>query len=166
MNRLCFTFGEEPTGQVYYDLIDFALTTQKCKYAFLVGSSRTALHESGRQALASLYPFLIEAVEVSEWPGTKLLGNRKVQLYKYNFGLDFANQLKVLSYRLYQWQHPDLPEDLSFMINDKLPWLFTIAHERDAVLCLEPDELEEIRRLPFLATLLIEDKSYRENAEL
>ena len=165
MTRLFFTFKEEPQGQSYFDLIDYAVTTQRCKFAFLVEHRKSALSESGRRALESLKSFLIESVEVSEWPGTKLVGKYSALLHKYDFGLDLANHLKSLSRRLYEWEHPDLPEDLSLMIDDKLPWLFTIAHEKDAVLCLQPNELEDMQKLSSVSLLLIKDNIYRENLD-
>ena len=111
MKRLFFTFREEPKDQVYYDLIDYALTTQRCRFVYLVKRHKDSLNDLGRQALESLHPFLIESIEVSEWPGTKLIGNHTVHLYKYDFCSDFANQLKLMSHRLYGWEHPALLED-------------------------------------------------------
>ena len=108
--------------------------------------------------------FLIESVEVSEWPGTKLVG-KYARLHKYDFGWAFANQLKSLSHRLYEWEHPDLPEDLALMINGKLPWLFTIAHEKDAVLCLQSNELDDIQKISSISPFLVRDNIYRENLD-
>lgn len=163
MSSSYFTFRKEPKGQAYYDLIDYALKTQKCRFAFLIVSFRQSLNESGRQVLETFHPSLIETSDVSEWPGTKLLGKSTVERYKYRFDFDFADRLKSISHRLYEWEHPALPKDLALMIDDRLPWLFTIAHEKDAVLCLESNELEDLQRLPSIAPLLVEDKVYPED---
>jgi hypothetical protein len=164
MTRLFFTFQEEPKGRIYFDLIDYALVKAKCKYVSLIVYPTEPLSASGVKALELLNPFLLESKEVTEWPGTKLL-NRSAQLYKYDFVVALAHELKLLTSRLYQWRYPALPEDLCLMISDKLPWLFTIAHEKDAVLCLNTDELEDIQKQSDLSSLLIQDKDYREVAE-
>jgi hypothetical protein len=163
MTRLFFTFRKEPREQIYRDLINYAVSKGECQYGFLIVHPGESLAASGGQALERLSPSLHEVTDVSEWPGTKLLSGNTVKRYKYNFGLDFAEAVKTLAQGLYDWEHPRLPEDLSLMIDEKKPWLFTIAHEKDAVLCLTPDELVELQRNQALRSILIKDDYYKEN---
>ena len=120
-----------------------------------------SLSVAGEQALQLLAPYLLEVQEVSEWPGTKLY-RHTATLYKYNVCPAFSELLKNLAQGLYEWEHPDLPEDLGFMLTEKLPWLFTIAHERDAVLCLTAAEVDDLMADDALASILTRDKNYDE----
>jgi len=162
MDRIFYTFKGEPSEQIYRDLIDYVVQNDKCKYSFLIVRNDKLISASEQNALQLLAPFLLEVQDVFQWPGTKLLG-RTAKLYKYNFCLEFADMLKKLSQGLYEWKHPDLPEDLCLMITEKLPWLFSIAHEKDAVLCLTPEEVDDLMANNALASMLIKDNNYHEN---
>jgi hypothetical protein len=52
---------------------------------------------------------------------------------------------------LFDWQCPRLPEDLCFLRPDGFPWLASIAHEQDAYLVLNDEELTKLTsRVPTL----------------
>lgn len=162
MKRIFFGFSSEPQEQVYRDLIDLALSVGQCKYAFLIVREKIPLDQNGNQALEDLNPHIETVKDVSEWPGTKL-HNQTAKLYSYRFDQECAAALKTIASRLYEWEQPHLPEDLGLMLDETAPWLFTIAHERDAVLCLTDDELGEIQKNQRLASMIIKDQNLGES---
>ena len=161
MNRKFYTFNSEPNEKTYEYLIDYAVEKNKCKFVFLIVRNNTTLNKSGLYALKLLTPYLETIQEVSEWPGTKLY-EHTAKLYKYKFRVGLTERIKELSTGFYDWVHPDLPEDLSLMVTEELPWLFTIAHEKDAVLCLTEDEENELLINKDLALILKKDNYYHE----
>jgi hypothetical protein len=61
---------------------------------------------------------------------------------------------------LYDWQQPELPEDLCLLRDEDDPWLVSIAHEGDAFVSVDEVELEELRRrVPRFAAVLVPEDS-------
>ena len=142
--KRAFSFRREPRGDVYRTLID--LGAQRCPTVLLVVRDLRALGPDGRQALETLASFLIDAQHATKWPGTVLYGHEAVA-YKYRTSSELSNALKHLATGLYSWQHPNLPEDLSFLRSDGAPWLASIAHQGDAYLELTQEEMLELLNL-------------------
>lgn len=166
MNRSILNFIVEPKGALYRDLIRHA--TVDCSMALLVVQTM-ALEQSGHKVLARLAPFLEDKVESSEWPGTKLYG-RTASVFQYHFETESAEILAGAADGLYDWLQPSLPEDLCLLRADGVPWLVSIAHEKDGYLELSQDERSRLfDALPALQALT-EDASYsssytRENGD-
>lgn len=55
-----------------------------------------------------------------------------------------AHVLKTAAHRLYEWLHPDLPEDLAFLDDQREAWLVSIAHEEDAYVTLPDWEVQSL----------------------
>lgn len=156
ITRNSYTFLEEPKGDTYYKLIDYAIS--QCGYAILVVSDAIKMNSERENLLAKLSPFLENIKRSSEWPGTKLFGG-DVPVYTYYFDSGFAEILKSVVSGLYQWQQPDFPEDLCLLREDRSPWLVDIAHEEDSFLVLSPDEYNElVKMLPEFRYKLKEDQ--------
>lgn len=143
-----YRIGREPAGDRYRSLIDAGL--QHGEILLLIVRPRTELNRAGRELLAKLEPYLIDASEQSEWPGTQLFGST-VTVYKFRFNFESAQLVKDAATRLYDWVHPELPEDPCILRSDGTPWLVTISHELFACLELTRAELEDIEeRAPSL----------------
>lgn len=152
MSRIHFSLLEEPTGDVYRKLIDYA--TSNCHTALLVVRHSIPLASRGKGILDQLAAFLRRQEDSSEWPGTRLLDSTALVL-QYEFGPGCANVLKESAEALYDWKQPSLPEDLCLLRDDADPWLVSIAHERDGYLYLSQDEARNLfSALPIIESLV------------
>lgn len=86
----------------------------------------------------------------SRWPGTELLG-AEADLFYCRLNAESAHLIKNATGHLYGWCHPNLPEDLCLLRNDREPWLVTITHEQDRFLVLT--ELERHHLLLLMPAL-------------
>ena len=155
MNKSFLNFTVEPRGALYRDLIRHAVVD--CNIALLVVQTMP-LEQRGQEVLTRLAAFLIEKVESSEWPGTKLL-NRTGWVFRYRFEPESAEILAGAADALYDWLQPNLPEDICLLRADGTPWLVSIAHEKDGYLELSQEEKARLfDALPAFRSL-IEDTS-------
>ena len=155
MERRVFALLTEPSGELYSELLDLA--AKECRVALLVIRRSLPLSGRGMNVLSRLERFLRDSVESSEWPGTKLLGEAASVLH-YDLGPECAEVLKEATDSLYGWTQPDLPEDLCLLKDEGMPWLVSIAHERDGYFCLSQDERNRLlSSLPQLSAVLAEE---------
>lgn len=139
MSKNIYNILIEPTGQNYYGLLDYALG----RYTFflLVTEKKTKqLSLRGKKLLGELRPNIYRVQLKSEWPGTIIYGG-EAMVYTYHFTPESAAILKDRANGLYQWQIPELPDDLCLLRADESPWLVNIAHERDSFFNLKSDEM-------------------------
>jgi len=149
--RMTYDLTDEPTGDLYRSLLDFALT--HCTEALLV-TGRGELPLSILTLLDTLGPHLIASGERRDWPGTKLLSGG-AKLWTYRYGGEVAEVLKDATTGLYRWQQPDLPEDLCLLRGPGNVWLGSVAHEAVAWLELTDAEASSLTTaLPALTELL------------
>lgn len=131
----------EPEDSEYLDLLDYAIS--ECAYFHFILRDTIGLSVNGEEIIKSLSSFLIAKIQTTEWPGTILI-NSEATLYKYHLNFESATILKRSSTRLFQWQQPNLPEDLCILRADDSPWLVTIAHEKDGFLILSKAEIAHL----------------------
>ena len=143
MIRSSYSFLTEPKDDLYRDLL--ALSLKECAYFQLVLRFDWSLNINGKKALESLSPFLKGKLTVSEWPGTILHG-QTAQLLRFILNKRSVQVLGELTSSLYSWVYPDLPEDLSLIREDDLPWLVTISHDTDSYLYLSEEEFHSLTR--------------------
>ncbi len=157
MSKFVLNLHAEPKGNLYRDLIRYAVVD--CKMALLVVHKTMPLERSGQEVLAQLEAFLMQKVESSEWPGTRLFG-KTAWVFRYHFQLESAEILVGATDALYRWRQPSLPEDLCLLRADETPWLVSIAHERDGYLDLSQNEKDRLfDALPALRSLIEEPPS-------
>jgi hypothetical protein len=122
--------------------------------AFLVALTKMELFPRGEELLTRFEPFLVERRETNEYPAGSLpWGTITVQTYR----LERASLDLLLGAadRLFDWQEPELPNDLCLMRDDHA-WLTTMASDGEAVLTLEEAELMDLsQRLPALRLVAI-----------
>jgi hypothetical protein len=136
-----FAIQGEVSGEVYRTLIEASLGY--CSRGLLVRRHSVPFSERAVKAINQLSPYLVEQEERAEWPGTKLSGHSALD-FVFVLNRDSANVLLSSATGLYEWQQPDLPEDLCLVRGDSRPWLVTIAHERDAYLDLSDLEARDL----------------------
>lgn len=135
------TIVDEPAGEVYKRLLDYALRTRS--QFSLVWRDQLEFEESARAIARRLGPDLISEVRTDTWPGTQLLGHlATVRTYRLS-----ANALTGLreARGLFDWQAPSHPEDLAFYTSDGRAWLGSIAHERAAFVYPAAIDVGELR---------------------
>lgn len=137
MKRKSYTLSNEPKGGEYLQLLTIGLDF--CDKAVLITRDQFGPSEKAMDRIRTLTPFEIERKKTAEWPGTKLLGH-KATAVTYTYNAEFVAAMKKISNSLFEWLHPDLPEDLCLLRPDDSPWLVTISHEHDACLELSDDE--------------------------
>lgn len=116
------------------------------------------LEPTGDAVLRRIEPALVRREVRNSWPGTTLFES-SATVATYRLTTDVVAALTTATSGLYGWQQPDLPEDLCLLRDEDDPWLVSIAHEGDAFVRVDADELKELRRrVPrFTAVLMPED---------
>lgn len=136
-----FDIITEPAGKTYRALLAFAAGFSRS--FSLVWRHQLSFDTSAVVLEGVLRPFLIEETESSEWPGTKLIGH-SATVRTYRLSPDSARALATAG-GLFGWQSPARPEDLAFYAPDGRCWLGSIAHERDAFVALDANDLAALR---------------------
>ena len=73
-----------------------------------------------------------------------MLAEGEARIVNYQASSSVVQELETSTGGLYDWIVPHRPEDLGFRRRDGSVWLASIAHERDAWLELELNELKEL----------------------
>jgi len=133
-----FTLLREPRGASYRRLIDWAVQT--CPEALLVLHEDMILSTSAHQVMSRLKPHLLRSNISSAWPGTVMM-ERSARVNYYRTSDMLGALFKDCAIGLYDWQHPELLEDLCFLRHDGSAVLTSIAHEHEAMLDLTADEM-------------------------
>jgi hypothetical protein len=89
-----------------------------------------------KSLIEDLSIYFIERRTVKEWPGTKLLLG-EADIFVFNYNSEVAFILSKYSDDLFNWTHPNLPEDLVFY-KDLNPVFVSISHENDAYFLVDP----------------------------
>lgn len=154
----CYVFSTEPSGARYQDLIKFCCSIAS-KMLLVVRDPEKEPGVKISSVLARLEPFLRESVSTNTWPGTLLLADQ-ARVYKYRVSDDLASILCDLKASLFEWIHPEAPEDLCFCRENEEPLLVTTSHEHDAYLLLTPEEQAVlVRQFPDLAGALEKEQT-------
>lgn len=149
----CYIFTVEPSGSAYAQLIDFCCSLTSTML-LIVRDPQTTIGESIKSKLAIFNPFLSECPRAKEWPGTALYAD-EATVYRYCVSVGLQESLKQQQMGLFEWIHPDAPEDPCFLRKNGDVLLVTISHEQDAYMLLAPEEFEVLRyRFPVLASML------------
>lgn len=134
-----------PKEKVYRDLIDLAF--EVCNEFVLVVRSDMDTNTNINHVLEKLQPSLKQVKEQFEWPGTVYLGEKPALVYYYSTDDHAKETLKQVSNSLHDWVQPNLPEDLSFIKNNK-PWLINTSHECEShVLTEDREEIDKITKI-------------------
>jgi len=152
MERKRFLVSGEPRDSSYRELLEGSCGP--CAYALLVVRDSAADRAALAPATEALSEWLVSRELRSQWPGT-ILYEDEAAIYRYRLDSGLVSRLLRLTRGLYDWMHPNLPEDLCLLRQDLEPWLVSISHEREAFMVLSEDERTDISRFaPLLAPLL------------
>ena len=153
INRvLDYALQREPKDRTYHQLIDFVVAAGAT--GLLVVRRHPQPGPSCERFVEGLASCIVSSSEQAEWPGTRLLDD-VATVYRISLDYGSGELLKYAVDGLYEWQHPNLPEDFGALRADGSTLLGSIAHERNAWLSLNDLEFEKLRHgWPALVDLL------------
>jgi hypothetical protein len=150
--KINYALKRELRGALYRELLEYALNY--CSDGVVVVRSHLSLGTSAKDFLERLHPFLRQGDEGSPWIGAQLFDSQ-AQFKKFVFCRDSLQILLESSKKLYEWEQPILPEDLSLFRPDGADWLVTMAHSRQAYLSLKREERSAlIAAIPKMASII------------
>ena len=94
--------------------------------------------------LDHLEPFLLESFDACEWPGTILVGHVAMRLRYRATGDALRHICGAQPARLFDWQQPASPEDLTMYRDDGSILLESVAHENEARVHVSAAEFSEM----------------------
>lgn len=152
MGRLSrHTFELEPQLGTYLDLVDYC-----CQFATqLVVVVREPDRDPAApvtRKLAKLTPFLTAVSRSAALPA-----HRGAIACRHRIAPGLRDAMKGLASRLFEWSHPEFPEDPCFLREDGAALLVTSSEAREGYLLLREEERWVLRReYPHLAAILRE----------
>ncbi|PKG23274.1 stage III sporulation protein AH [Niallia nealsonii] len=118
----------DPHNHVYKLLL--AAAFRVCdSFQLILRSDMGATYKKYQTIMNDLEPSFLMKKNQAEWASTMLFGGKKVEVFYYQTDKNALEALTKYSDSLYAWEHPKLPEDLSFFQKGK-EWLVTSSHEQ------------------------------------
>jgi hypothetical protein len=145
-------FQHEPQLATYLDLVDYCCAFATQLVVVVHDGARTAAPVT--RTLARLTPFLTAVSRSAGLPGVR---GRDAIVCRHRVAPGLRDAMKGLATHLFEWAHPELPEDPCFVREDGAALLVTASHARDGYLLLRDAEIDVLRReYPRLAGILEE----------
>lgn len=162
---------EEPRGEVYRGLLRYL--SQLCSLFVLLTNPTDTLGERGRLALKALSPDLVEHRITLYWPGVSPPSDGELErcspqhaptVYLFRLTEHSLSILLTISDGLWDWEEPDLPENLCLLRASREPCLVSSVLDRFTYLYLTPHEMERLLgEIPQLRVELVpEDEEWDE----
>lgn len=137
-------FRDEPRGDLYRSLLDW-LIARSDQFILIIREEPMAKSPAVYEALTLLEPWRIDRGETGHWPGMTLLAGTAT-IVRHRCRPSPASVLARLADGPFDWRHPHLPEDLSFLDSSGDALLVNVAHDQSLALDLSPQELDDLRR--------------------
>ena len=113
----------EPKGENYRQLIQLAF--DKCDTFLFIKHSQLTYNQSFDTLLEELKDDFIYKKVQNKWPGT--ISVPTAMVYYFRTSEKSRKIIKNITHSLFNWQAPNLPDDLCFLNNNQ-EWLVTTAH--------------------------------------
>jgi hypothetical protein len=110
----------------------------------VIRSDKVALWPRATSLLAALEPYALRIEQVTEWPGTQLIGGRTSRRHLFRLTTDSIDLVLAASTTIFDWINPGLPEDLHLLRRDGSTVLGSIAQENAVWLEVDGDELDRM----------------------
>jgi hypothetical protein len=148
-----------PRG-LYGDILDYAVG--KSTTFLLVVRDSLGLSSGATELLEQLRSFQVKDCRASRWPGTELLDGT-ARVVEYTYTPESKDILKQVAKGLFDWEQPDLPEDLCLLRASGDVWMGTTSHERDAFFEMQPGEMSAmLSHIPDLSDYVEEEHEHTE----
>ena len=135
-----YNLVSELSGKKYESLLRYAVG--KGLVVLLVD---TCGYSSEKRAnfVNAMEPYLKSMKKVSCWPGTQLT-DQKVPVYRYRLNEKSCALILNVSKGLFDWEQPDLLEDLCLLRPDDSVFMTATTSERDAYFDITESEMAEL----------------------
>lgn len=107
-------------------------------------ADRPARRPGELAVIDALSTHLESSRRVSEWPGTRIVGERQAILLHYRLAEGVVGQIHSIQPSLYSWQAPLLPIDLHIVRQDGSVFLGNVASESDGWIEGTSAEVEQL----------------------
>ncbi|NEW07435.1 leucine-rich repeat domain-containing protein [Paenibacillus sp. SYP-B3998] len=132
----------DPKGEAYTRLIDYAIQHASM---FVLVDRNDDPRAAYQHILEQLKPFLVKQQSCeSLMRKLEVAYTYEGTVYFYRCSPQSGVILKSVANRLFDWRHPGLPEDLSFLDAEGRDWLITIAHEKIARIQIDEEEAQRL----------------------
>lgn len=149
----CHVFEREPQLATYLDLVDYCCHFASQLVVVVRDPDRDAADQVTRK-LVKLTPFLTAVSRGASWPG---LPDPDALVCRHRIAPGLRDTMKGLASRLFEWTHPEFPEDPCFLREDGAALLVTLSAARDGYLLLRDEERRVLEReYPRLAGIVRE----------
>ncbi|AET68294.1 hypothetical protein Desor_2754 [Desulfosporosinus orientis DSM 765] len=133
----------EPIGEDYRSLIQFAFDV--CDTFLFIKHSQRSYNQSFDKVVRELESDFIYCKEQNQWPGT--ISVPTAMVYYFHTSEKSKGIIKNITDSLFNWNAPNLPDDLCFLKGDK-QWLVNTSHERLCDIITESEsELEQLKTI-------------------
>lgn len=147
------TLAAEPRGNAYLEFL--AAAERFCVSGALIIHPGKPYHANAMDVIAALGDDLVSTRTVAEWPGTRLADGFDATRHDFRLTPHVLHLLRDRARGLFDWNMPDLPDDLSFWRADGTVWAGSTAHEKDAFIDISSEELDIVRaEFPEFASLI------------
>jgi len=126
------------SGDVYERILRFA-RSEGLPLGLVVVQRQNRLSDSARRVLAALEEQVVSRSQESEWPGTRLV-DHAAKVIRFQLNDETVDILVEAADSFFDWEQPELPEDLALLREDGTTWLGSITHERELWFELTADE--------------------------
>jgi hypothetical protein len=134
-------FKRDMKGNLYKDFLRYSL--EHCSEGLVMVRPHLSLSENARSVLTRLAPFRIEAPAAVPWIGAQIFDSR-AEMWRFRFVPESLALILEVSSHLYQWEQPELPEDLALFRPDGTDWLVVMAHSRRAYVSVSREERAQL----------------------
>ena len=138
---MIYSILSNPDGDTYINLIRHCVT--ECD-SFIFVTRDPGLLKYRSKTIDMFADYLLKQEITSNWPGTVLIGG-KATVHTHTLNEKTAELLITVASSLYDWQEPNLPEDLCFLKKSS-PWLVTTSHEKDGYFDLTENEKDNLQK--------------------
>lgn len=128
----------KPTSE-YSGIIDFCCT--RCTTFSFVVNERAGASQAAIDLIENAKVSFKEIRDQITWPGGgTLIDGYSCQVYYIEVSGDSIQLLKTVD-GLYDWVHPNMPEDLAFYRPDEEPFFVVVGHEGISFFDIDEEEL-------------------------
>jgi hypothetical protein len=151
-NNNHFALKRELRGTLYREVLQYALKV--CSEGVLLIRPYYSCSESARKVLERLSAFPSPDKESLPWTGAQLFDSG-AEVKRFLYCQETVDILLEVSKKIFDWEQPGLPEDLTLIRPDGSDWLVAMSHSRQAFLSLSREERSDIvHAIPRLGAMI------------